>query len=177
VGDLHEAFGVAVTCQEQVNVFKQRYDAFNREIRAGASEARITELQSNLEQTIRESASNIHWKSTPKYREFRERLWEINHPDEELPNDGNSDEEDLVVSSTKQSTKCPLTQTVFKRPVTNPDCGHSYSQDAIVSLARAAQSLRCPIHGCNHTVIMSRLFPNEALERRISRKDQPKIFE
>jgi SUMO ligase MMS21 Smc5/6 complex component len=134
-------------------------------------------LQANLTAMVAMSEpSNIRWRTSQKYREFRQRLWEVAHFDQEMPLEDNSEDEDLVVASARQTTTCPLTQTTFDRPVVNPDCGHTYSREAIITMARSATSVRCPIHGCNNTVHISRLHPNEAMERRIARKDQPRIF-
>lgn len=131
-------------------------------------------MQSNL--AAMSGDAGVHWRKSQRYREFRQRLWEVTHFDQEMPIEEDFEDEDLVVASARQTTTCPLTQMTFDRPVVNPDCGHTYSREAILTMARSATSVRCPIHGCNNTVHISRLHPNEAMERRISRKDQPRIF-
>lgn len=134
-------------------------------------------MQSLLAAKARETPP-INWVGNADYRDFRERLWEVNHDDEELPPlSGGSEDDDLMVAASRQTLICPLTQTIYSRPVTNPTCGHTYSRDAIVTMARSGGSIPCPLHGCNAHVIVSRLHANEAIERRIARKKQIRIFD
>lgn len=137
---------------------------------------RIDELKSNLQRLL-DNPVEVAWRRSREYKEMKERLWEVNHPDEALP-EGSSDEEgDLVVATAKQSLICPITQSDFVDPVTNPSCGHSYSRAGITALAeRRAGSVQCPIHGCRHAVVIANLTRNTRLERRVARKKQPKIY-
>lgn len=81
------------------------------------------------------------------------------------------------MSAARQSLVCPLTQTLFQDPVCNVVCGHSYSREAIITLARGASQIPCPLNGCLHQVAIRTLVPNEALKRRIVRRLEPRIFE
>lgn len=146
------------------------------------------ELESLLSDIVK-TIPGIRWSKNSKYLEFKERLWQVNHPDDNCPPISNNDsddndddevlsegEQDIIVSSIKSNLTCPLTQTLFKDPVTNPTCGHSYSRDAILALSRSGTSVPCPLNGCNRSVIISRLEPNKVLERRIKQRNQPRIF-
>ncbi len=149
----------------------------------------ISTLQNELELASR-TKPVISWRRDQDYAEFRERVWAVNHPEEPLPplplgssqqsdeaGNGDDDDDDLVMSTAKQTLTCPLSQTTLVEPVTNPSCGHTYSRAAITSLARSSSQLSCPIHGCNASVSIPRLVRNYALERRVARASQPRIFD
>ncbi|KAJ1920871.1 hypothetical protein IWQ60_006911 [Tieghemiomyces parasiticus] len=105
------------------------------------------------------------------YREFRERVWEVNH-NEPLPpifNDASDDE--LIVNTQVVSLICPLTRQVFYEPVKSAACGHCYSKAAILDLIRQSgtSSVPCPIPGCHANVAMGSLQPDRVLERKVAR--------
>jgi SUMO ligase MMS21 Smc5/6 complex component len=148
-------------------------------------EEQISTLQNELELASR-TKPVISWRRDQDYAEFRERVWAVNHPEEPLPrgssqqsdDDGDdAGDDDLVMSTAKQTLTCPLSQTTLVEPVTNPSCGHTYSRAAITSLARSSSQLSCPIHGCSASVSIPRLVRNYALERRVARASQPRIFD
>lgn len=140
-------------------------------------------MQTRLTQMAQEEP-DLSWSNNSEYGAFRRRLWDVNHGEENPPLPSSSsertaedeEEEDLVVAATRQTLICPLTQRVFDKPVFNPTCGHTYSRDAILGMARSATTVPCPLHGCNATVSIPRLQPNEEMTRRIIRRSQPKIF-
>lgn len=84
------------------------------------------------------------------------------------------DDADVVVAETRQSTICQLTQRPFEAPMKNPDCGHVYSQSAIVNMLRGS-SAPCPIAGCSKHVRASNLVPDESMMLRLERS-QNRIF-
>lgn len=81
---------------------------------------------------------------------------------------------DMIVAETRQSTVCQLTQRPFENPVKNPDCGHVYSQAAIVNMIRGAAAA-CPIAGCRKTVRTALLVPDTEMILRLERS-QKRIF-
>lgn len=109
--------------------------------------------------------------------EARGRSRDNGDDDSDNDNDNDNNEEDLVVAAARRSLICPLTQTLFKDPVKNAACGHSYSREAIIATARGAGQIPCPLSGCLHHVSIKSLVRDEALSRRIARRSQPRIFE
>lgn len=166
---------------------REWYGPAAEEVRAGADvqraagdvtaqEARLQALQTQLAAAIA-APPPIRWTADATYCEFRERVWQVRHAGEgeaEAPasasaSDG-EDDGDVVVAAVRQTLVCPLTQTTFEQPVTNPTCGHTYSRDAVRALARSAATIPCPLHGCSSSVTLALLRPNEALARRIARR-------
>lgn len=107
-------------------------------------------------------------------------MWqEAGHPDEALPADLNSEidldeDADIVIAETRQPTVCQLTQRPFENPMKNLNCGHVYSQAAIVYMIRGSVA-PCPVAGCSKTVQASRLVPDTEMQARLERS-QNRIF-
>lgn len=85
----------------------------------------------------------------PRYREFRQKVWKVHHPDEALPDEAN---DDLVVMATQDENNlmCPITRKLLVEPVKNPVCGHLYSKEAILAHMKAnkRKGTKCPVAGC-----------------------------
>ena len=151
------------------------------EIRGGVSKERISELQGLLVDAAKQTIDLPSLERRPVILQFKERVWQVNHPTELFPGQNTkvSDDSgnDVIVATQKQSLICPLTQATFVNPVTNESCGHTYSHDAILAMARAERRVPCPIIGCDRHVVVSKLRPNEALQRLLHRKNaETRIF-
>ncbi|KAJ9057014.1 hypothetical protein DSO57_1026502 [Entomophthora muscae] len=118
-------------------------------------------------------SSSSKYSNSPIYREFKLRIWEVNHPDEAMPplSDDDGSEEDIVVARQVENFKCPLTTTWYKDPVTSQGCKHTFSKDAIMELIRSSHNdgIDCPVTGCNKRVSQRSLKPNNDLMRRLER--------
>jgi len=104
-----------------------------------------------------------------KYKSFKQKVWQVNHPDEPYPGD---DSEFVVKTTQEPSMKCPVTREILVNPVTNKNCGHHYSKDAIQNLIRGnkrAQSCNCPVSGCSAKVSLKTLEDNKDLEVLVQR--------
>jgi len=127
----------------------------------------------------------INYSKCPEYRDFRAALWRVRHADEDIPpsvsdqEEGDGEEEMVMVSQVRQSLRCPISQMTMVEPVKNPACGHSYSSAAIHQLLQVrggGSTISCPLHGCNKQVRASALIRDEALEARLKQAAEPRIF-
>lgn len=139
------------------------------------------------------------------YRDFKRVVHDARHPTGDVPmshqnewfDEGqapapgmttrarNGDEEedsddDLAVSRTTISTKCPLTLTEFKKPLTSKKCPHSFEAEAILSLINGStahvgggrsgeKTVQCPVSGCSQSLTKSDLHTDAVLVRQIKR--------
>ncbi|KAG0186991.1 hypothetical protein DFQ28_007028 [Apophysomyces sp. BC1034] len=56
------------------------------------------------------------------YLKFKQEIWDVHHPEAEMPalgDDEEDDDGDIIVGQTKVSLKCPLTTEWFKDPVSS----------------------------------------------------------
>ncbi|KAK3691773.1 hypothetical protein LTR37_018431 [Vermiconidia calcicola] len=145
------------------------------------------------------------------YRDFRRVVHDAKHPDGDVPlahhtewfeeaqapangvttraNANGEDEDsddDLEVSKAKISTKCPLTLTEFKEPLTSKKCPHSFEAEAIMSMIRGSahreggggrhgeQVVQCPVSGCSQMLRKNDLQSDAVLIRQIKRLQRSK---
>ncbi|RKP12873.1 zinc-finger of the MIZ type in Nse subunit-domain-containing protein [Piptocephalis cylindrospora] len=117
----------------------------------------------------------------PNYLDFRQRIWEVKHPDEEMPIPGQEangarEDDEVIIETARTSLHCPLTAQYFENPVMNPSCRHNYSKTAVESyvngLIRQRRSAPCPIPGCQALLSINVLQPNPPLGRMVMRAKQ-----
>ncbi|KAI8980548.1 hypothetical protein BDB01DRAFT_235310 [Pilobolus umbonatus] len=105
-----------------------------------------------------------------KYVQFRQAIWSVHHPDEQLPPLApDNKDEDLIVSTTKLSLKCPITTTWLEYPMTCVMCKHTFSKNAIDDLLMRRPAVPCPIPGCTTVINASMLVHDEVMEDRVKR--------
>ena len=80
---------------------------------------------------------------------------------------GSDDEEDMVVQKTRVTLNCPVSRLPFVEPVKNPQCGHTFSKDALMQLVMGRSEMPCPVAGCNRNVVIRALQPDEQVIRRM----------
>ncbi len=68
---------------------------------------RVTALRSE------QSALTSH----PKWREFTQRVWAVNHPDEALPEDEDNEVIAMQPRSDENNYLCPITRALLVQPV------------------------------------------------------------
>eukprot|EP01126_Amoeba_proteus_P025971 TRINITY_DN2578_c0_g1_i29.p1 TRINITY_DN2578_c0_g1~~TRINITY_DN2578_c0_g1_i29.p1 ORF type:complete len:156 (-),score=43.78 TRINITY_DN2578_c0_g1_i29:122-589(-) len=100
-------------------------------------------------------------------------VWAIHHPGEALP-DLELDGDELVVMRTQEhSFICPLTKILFEIPLKNRDCGHTFSQAAVLTLLNSKQrnkgAILCPIAGCPSKLSRDTLEKDHEMERELRR--------
>ena len=139
------------------------------------------------------------------YRDFRRVVHDAKHPDGDVPlahhtewfeeaqapapgvtsranaiGEDDDSEDDLEVSKAKISTKCPLTLTEFKKPLTSKKCPHSFEAEAIMGMIRASahrqggQVVQCPVSGCSQMLTKNDLQTDAVLIRQIKRLQRSK---
>lgn len=181
VGQLKDAAKTVIATAAHVQDFRTAYQAAVREVRPGATSERIAELQRQLAGKAHEPPPSITWSRHPEYQAFMQRLCEVNDlsesPSTEAALEDDDSNADVIVEASKRSLKCPLTQTYFVEPVTNPSCGHTFSKAAILQLARSSTSVPCPVAGCSRNVQIARLQPEDGIARAITRMGRVRIFE
>jgi hypothetical protein len=67
---------------------------------------------------------------------------------ETLGDEKDDEDDDLIVTSTTDNFKCPITATVFVMPMRNIVCGHTYSKAGIEHVLRTGHE--CPVAGCTN---------------------------
>uniref|UniRef100_K3W6U2 SP-RING-type domain-containing protein n=1 Tax=Globisporangium ultimum (strain ATCC 200006 / CBS 805.95 / DAOM BR144) TaxID=431595 RepID=K3W6U2_GLOUD len=85
----------------------------------------------------------------------------------ELEQDG---DEDVVFqqSESTRSTICPVTQLEMEKPLRNPSCNHTYSEQGI--RAHLQRSKKCPVAGCPQKLSFSNLERDVEMEVLIARR-------
>ncbi|KAM3582529.1 E3 SUMO-protein ligase NSE2 [Umbelopsis sp. WA50703] len=71
------------------------------------------------QQSASQALKRPKYKEHEAYADFKQRIWDVNHKDEEMPSSGEEDgDDDIVIGRAKVSLKCPLTTVLFEDPVT-----------------------------------------------------------
>ena len=94
---------------------------------------------------------------------------------------GDEDDEELVITSNKQSLKCPITLQFFVHPLQSKNCPHSFEAEAILAMVRTSnltsggngrrapkeRAVQCPV--CEVMITESGLERDRVLERMVRR--------
>ncbi|KAI9228753.1 MAG: hypothetical protein DHS80DRAFT_30470 [Piptocephalis tieghemiana] len=161
---------------------KQHHEAFQDALSLSISSHTIEGFSDRYQQGVREKGQasrdlneQQRYMNDPNYLNFRQRIWEVNHPDEEMPlllQRDHRAEDEVIIETARTSLQCPLTAQYLEDPVTK----HNYSKDAVVayvkSLTRQRRVPLCPITGCQAILSMSALHPNPQLNRMVARAKQ-----
>ncbi|CAO3658068.1 unnamed protein product [Rhizopus stolonifer] len=125
-----------------------------------------------LENEYNKKSEEEKYLTNSRYITYRQHIWSVNNPDEEMPPltaDDNADD-DIVMGRTKLSFKCPITTSWLESPMTSKLCKHSYSKAAIFQLLNSHNgAVMCPLSGCNKIVRMNILFYDEMLADKVKR--------
>ncbi|GFZ45307.1 hypothetical protein JCM24511_03033 [Saitozyma sp. JCM 24511] len=129
------------------------------------------------------------FKDSEDYQDFRQAIWEVNHPEQGCPpvshwlekGPDDEDDSDFEMGGTTQNYRCPLTLLTLQDAHTNPECGHSYSGTAIIQLLEQGrmvngrrQAMKCPEPGCNAKVTKDGLKRNEKLQKQADEYEKRK---
>jgi SUMO ligase MMS21 Smc5/6 complex component len=111
-----------------------------------------------------------------EFKDFKRRLWDVQHPNEPAPETWFTDplaavvpeDDDIVLDQEIQSLKCPLTLQLLEKPMRNTKCPHVYSLDAIRELVRhgGGQCL-CPVSGCEAVITMAGIREDKVMARKV----------
>lgn len=93
-----------------------------------------------------------------------------------------SDDDDIGISRSKMSTRCPLTLKEMEDPVTSVKCPHSFERAAIIDMikqqrpptrgagrAPTVKAVQCPVPGCANHLAQEDLRQDPVVVRRIRR--------
>lgn len=143
------------------------------------------------------------------YRDFKRVVHDARNPDDEVPlehhskwfdeggapapgvttraqaNAEDDEDDDIAISRTTISTKCPLTLQEFQTPLTSKKCPHSFESEAILSMIstssqreasgpRGERFVQCPVPGCSQRLTRTDLHTDAVLLRKIKRIQRAK---
>jgi len=114
------------------------------------------------------------YKKHNKYRDFKQKVWAVNHPNDPAPDE----DQDIVIMPQGGDSDliCPLTRLELDKPMRNQLCGHCYSNAAIMAYltqSRSKRTVHCPVAGCNATISKDSL-EKDVEKERLLRKNQNK---
>lgn len=162
-------------CMKAVELAKEE---FNRKYDVNSDDT------PNIEDIFKEKLSSLEKNSKvsdldshPKVKEFREKLWNIHHQGEPMPQTntqpGTQDEDIIMSQAPVEQTKCPLTLKDMVKPMKSKICGHNYEQDAIFQhISRGRGRAKCPV--CGQLLTKADLEHNAVLQHAIKRKNRRK---
>jgi len=114
------------------------------------------------------SSDSEKYYRNEKYRHFKEKIWEVGHPDQPMPALDGDEDNDIIMALQKVSYKCPITTMWLEVPVTSQTCKHSFSQDAILDFIRQKHGrTKCPIPGCDKVITANDFKIDKALARKV----------
>ncbi|KAI8374992.1 zinc-finger of the MIZ type in Nse subunit-domain-containing protein [Choanephora cucurbitarum] len=173
VAALDERFKRLIDLSNQLHCHKNTMDQLKTRIDRGE---KVKDIAGHYEKEKDVQSNKIAADESKKfyrnnsYLAFRQLLWTIHHPDEEMPSlVETTEEDDIVMGPSKISLKCPLTTTWFEDPMTSIICKHTFSKSAIFSLFRHQNAIPCPIPGCNRPVQRASLKPDDLMAERVKR--------
>jgi len=109
-------------------------------------------------------------------KSLTKKVWEMNNKGKPMP--GQEDEDMVVVNNEelKGPRKCPLTNDVLENAVKNSECGHSYSEEAVLAYLKNQRKAKkqkahtpvgCPVAGCKQMLSEETLKPDVAERRAV----------
>ncbi|KAL0960647.1 hypothetical protein HGRIS_005676 [Hohenbuehelia grisea] len=162
--------------EESVNRLHQAV-ARGEEI-ADAEDAYVKNAKDAL-QTYSTKTTRQKYAKNDKYIRFKQRVYEVSHPDEAMPpltelipkedGDDSDDDDDIEIGGVTQDYKCPLSLAALTDPWTSEVCGHSFQREAIQAFFKGARPGKkdCPAAGCRKSYTLSDCKPDKDLARRV----------
>ncbi|OHE97973.1 hypothetical protein CORC01_06642 [Colletotrichum orchidophilum] len=80
-------------------------------------------------------------------------------------------DDDLVIAGENREYRCPLSMQLFKDPVSNSACSHTFEKAAITEFLRRApgQRAQCPTAGCSKEIGLKDLYDDPVILRKMKR--------
>ncbi|CAG8788308.1 1587_t:CDS:2 [Gigaspora margarita] len=149
----------------------QRTALNNLKIRFDAGHKFAKNYETQLDDALNKyetKSENEKYFQNENYIEFRQKIWDVNHPDETMPPLDKEADDEIVMGKQKESLYCPITTLLLEEPVTSNVCKHTFSKDAIMQLIRRnMNSVPCPMTGCDKYIMEHNLQPNKRIERKV----------
>eukprot|EP01112_Ceratiomyxa_fruticulosa_P018511 TRINITY_DN5928_c0_g2_i1.p1 TRINITY_DN5928_c0_g2~~TRINITY_DN5928_c0_g2_i1.p1 ORF type:complete len:237 (+),score=66.29 TRINITY_DN5928_c0_g2_i1:166-876(+) len=172
ITELENTMKEYIDLEENLKIQIEALSEVKRAIQRGDRSHMDQLLDSNLKtQRSHKEHNKNNFKQHPKYKEFQQKVWAVNNPDEPLPEE---EGEDLVVMTQQEKVICPVTRKEMEEPLKNTVCGHTYSKAGITSLLRGKRSNPCPVAGCNKQVSMSTLERDVEAELQVKQNKRNK---
>ncbi|DBA01304.1 TPA: hypothetical protein N0F65_001809 [Lagenidium giganteum] len=143
--------------QQQISAYKSQLDKIDSLVESGELDADA--IDEFIQKSLVEPKMNV------TQHEFYKRFCE--KAGIELDQ---GEDEDVVFQETEssRSTICPVTQLEIQKPLRNPSCNHTYSEQGIK--AHLQRSKKCPVAGCPQRLSFAQLERDVEMEVLISRK-------
>ncbi|CAG8780526.1 5609_t:CDS:2, partial [Cetraspora pellucida] len=81
----------------------------------------VEDYESQLDDSLKKYESkseNEKYFQNENYIEFRQKIWDVNHPDETMPPLDKEADDEIVMGRQKESLYCPITTLLLEEPVT-----------------------------------------------------------
>jgi len=170
VAKLEESMRTYINLEQQVKDHAKVIEAVKDVLKRSEQAVDVEQLFTDKTEELQ---TEVDPKKHPKFREFRQKVWAVHHPDEALPDE---QDEDLVVMQTgveEDNLICPLTRQELEQPLKNTICGHTYSTEAILAYIQKNRSRKtCPVAGCSASLDKSTLEQDVETEMKLKRKKQ-----
>ncbi|KAI9142710.1 hypothetical protein BKA69DRAFT_1066003 [Paraphysoderma sedebokerense] len=130
-------------------------------------------------ETIKSSGSQLY-ANHADYKKFKKNVWEAKNPGESYREEGDREDDDLVVVGTQQSLNCPILGSRITDPVKSDICGHTFSRAGIYGLFDTSADrgyVECPISGCNRKFTKSSLKTDRDMVRMLRRLDTQDLIQ
>ncbi|KAL1925999.1 hypothetical protein VTP01DRAFT_7092 [Rhizomucor pusillus] len=164
-----------IDIQQRLQDHKNIYDSLIARLRSGAEHMSDIVGEYERQWALHQSRYNamsdkMKYGSSDYMKDFKQSVWDVNHPNEPMPENDGDEDTDIVIGRAKESFKCPITQTWLEEPVTSKSCKHTFSKRAIITyIQRRGARAECPIPGCS-AMLTVRILENDPLvERKVIR--------
>ncbi|CAG8529775.1 14214_t:CDS:2 [Acaulospora colombiana] len=161
-----------VDIERSLNFQKEALEKIKTKVEAGQEVDLVETFKSLYDSALEEYESATEdekYFENNSYKDFRQKIWEVNHPDEAMPPLNGNEDDEIVMGKQKESLYCPITTLLLEEPVTSKVCKHTFSKDAILQLIRRNTNVvPCPMTGCDKQIMEHDLQPNKRIERKVA---------
>lgn len=129
------------------------------------------------------SERSIDFSKKSDYVAFKERVWNVQHPDLDFPgltkagmikSCGLEEDQEFSVTGQKENLICSITQKQFVDPHRST-CGHVFEKEAIDQMLQGNRNIPCPIAGCRANIARKDLKPDASMKRRLEQIRRKRI--
>ncbi|KAI0345761.1 hypothetical protein BDW22DRAFT_1325047 [Trametopsis cervina] len=182
LNELEETMKSLVDTENELRFHEQALNELHQKIARGEPVTDAISIYDEGVQRLKEEyvtrTSRKKYAKNEEYLNFRQAIYEVQHPGEPMPpvtefiereeGDDSDDDEEVVVGGFTQDYKCPLSLTIMVDPLTSITCHHSFSASAIRDYLNNNRTLRkkCPTSGCNKVIGLDDLKPNKELAKK-----------
>jgi len=169
VSDLEKTMQDYINMEESVKRHITALTDLKRHLNQGTD--KLADIFEGKLKNLEGNADPSAFKKHNKYREFKQKVWAVNHPNDAAPDE----DQDLVMMQPSGDSDliCPITRKELDGPTRNQSCGHCYSNAAVMqylSSNRGKRTIQCPVAGCNAAISKDSLEKDVEKERLLRKK-------